>query len=288
MLRLSRSIPLVALAASMLGDVPPAHARREATVYAVNDFDGPLTCGGSDFEYATFTGGILRDLLEDWSYDESYLWKNRYLDYVDVTDTKFDSSGLDHRESSGMGIDSADVGMIYTHGKYSCSSSGAYSSLEMGDSAYDCWAQYADAGAAADSWWGDTDLNVMILDASHSAQRCVLAGGGVFNVEDNLVMVLGFHGVVDDSYQHLHDFWDFVEDSRRRKLGDNWIDELTRRPAGSNNDRCAVAVVYEDSKSEADATLDGMSWFTWHYPGAHERYYYYYIKNCDPLRGNKL
>lgn len=286
MLRLKRFVSITTLAAVALLGNRQAEAAREATLYYVKDFDGPLTCGGSDLSYAYHTIDYIRDKLVDWSYDEAFAWGDRYVDFVDFADVDIRSNGKDHKES--MGIDSADVGMIYTHGKYRCSGGQYYGSIEMGDSAFNCWTQYSDSAPANDSWWGDTDLNVMIVDASHSTQKCVLDSGDLFHVDGNFVMLLGFHGTAYDSTDHLHNFWDFVDDSRSDSLGDNWVDELTRRPLGVDNDECAVAVVYEDTEAQADSSIHDMSWFRWNTPGSHSKLYYYYIRNCNPLHGNKL
>lgn len=271
---------------ALIGLAPDtAEAAKEGTLYYVNDFDGSLACGGSDLRYGDDTVGYLRDKLDSWSFDSVYYGGNTFLDFPDVTDPDIVASGDDNVATRG--VDSADVGMLYSHGSYSCGTND-HSSVVMGDNRSTCRMEYGSGSTANDSWWGDTDLNVMIIDTCLSAQYCAWNAGGYYHVDGNFAMLLGFHGISYDSNRHTNNFEDFVDDSRFNGLGDNWVDEVTRRPLGSDNDECAVAVVYEDTASAADSTFDFMGFDDWKTPGSHTASYYYYINNCDPRSGKQL
>lgn len=279
------TIPSVAVLAAVLA-AGTAEAAREGTLYYVNDFDGADACGGSDLSWGDDTVGYLEDKLDDWGFDSVYYHGNRWLDFEDVSDADENVNGED--EVSSRGIDSADIGMMYSHGGKNCSGS-HYSSVKMGDNdGASCTLLYSSSAAGNDSWWGDTDLNAMIIDTCSSAQWCVWNNSAYFHADGNFATFLGFHGLSYDSRKHTNNFEDFVDNSRYNGLGDNWVDELTRRPIGSNNDECAVAIIFEDSSSDADFTFDYMGFDDWKTPGSHTTSYYYYINGCDPDGGNAL
>ncbi|NVB42774.1 hypothetical protein G6O69_33440 [Pseudenhygromyxa sp. WMMC2535] len=278
-------LSLLALSAALLAS-GPADAAKEGTLYYVNDFDGPDACGGSDLSWGDDTVGHLNDKLDDWSFDTSYYHGNLWLDFRDVADVDEDANGED--EVANRGIDSADIGMMYSHGSKLCSGGNYYSSVLLGDDSSTCRLRYGSSYAGNDAWWGDTDLNAMIVDTCYSAQLCAWNNDAYYNVDGNFAALLGFHGISSDGRSHTNNFEDFVDSSRYNGLGDNWVDDLTRRPIGSNNDECAVAIIYADNLSDANFIYDYMGFDDWKSPGSHTVSYYYYINGCNPNGGNQL
>jgi hypothetical protein len=259
---------------------------REATLYYVDDHDGANACGGSDFSWATDTVGYLEDKLDLWGFDETYYHGNTFVDSQDLADVNEDATGWDH--AGPHGIDSADIGMVYSHGGYSCAND-HHSYIKMGDAnGAECNLHYSSAASFNDAWWGDSDLNAMIVDTCSSAQWCVWNNGGYYAVSGNFAALLGFHGISSDRSSHTNNFENFTDNSRYNGLGDNWVDDLTRRPIGADNDECAVAIIYADNDSDADYIFDYMGLQDWKTPGSHTVSYYYYIENCNPDDGQQL
>lgn len=266
---------------------PAAFASTEATLYYVNDHDGANACGGSDLSWGNDTVGHLSTKLQNWSFDSVYYHGNAWLDHQDVTDVTEDSDGWDH--TGPHGIDSADIGMMYSHGGYDCSPD-HFATVTMGDGVNgdECTYNYSDAISGNDAWWGDTDLNALIVDTCFSAQWCVWNNSALYAVSGNFAALLGFHGISFDGSTHTNHFENFVNGARYDGLGDDWVDDMTWRPGGSDNDECAVAVVYDDTDNAADFIYDHMGFDDWKTPGNHGTSYYYYINGCDPDSGKAL
>ena len=91
-----------------------AAADTEAVLYYVNDNDSSGSCGGSDFTWGDDTVNYLRDKANAWGFDRVNRYRNSATDFRDFADINEHSDGRDH--SSPRGIDSGDVGMIYSHG----------------------------------------------------------------------------------------------------------------------------------------------------------------------------
>lgn len=272
---------------AVLSSTTAASASDEATLYYVNDFDGANACGGSDLSWGDDTVGYLSSKLQTWNFDSVYYHGNLWLDHQDVTDVTEDSDGWDH--NGPHGIDSADIGMMYSHGGYDCSPD-HFSTVKMGDgvNSDECTYHFSDEISGNDAWWGDTDLNALIIDTCFSTQWCVWNNSALYTADGNFAALLGFHGISSDRSSHTNNFENFVDDSRYNGLGDNWVDDMTRRPLGSDNDECAVAVIYDDNASDADFIYDFMGLDDWKTPGTHNASYYYYISGCDPASGKVL
>lgn len=264
-----------------------AFALNEGGLYYVNDHDSAGACGGDDVTEGFNQTDYLRDAMVTWGWDRTSLYANAGVDFQDIADVNVDANGDDAADPSG--IDSADVGMIYTHGNYDgCTSDTSRSTISMGSNAAACTVSNGTTSSSNDVDWGDTDLNVMIITTCNSLQLCVFEDGGYFTNSDSLGIVLGFHGTAYDSGTHTNNFENFVDSSRYDGVGDNWVDKLTRRPIGADNDECGVAVVYGATTSDRDNIYNNGGLQDWKTVTATGTAAMYFISGCDPDTGNEL
>lgn len=259
----------------------------EASIYYVDDHSSDAACGGSNFQWGDKTAGYLADKLRTWNWDRVYEKGNLWVDFRDFADVDENSDGNDAADPAG--IDSADLGFIYTHGSSGgCDTDKAYSRISMGDGDTTCKVQYGNQYGGNDVQWGDTDLNIMILDACRTLQKCVFNDGGYFVAENNLGALLGFHGVSFDRRSHTNRFEDFVDASRYDGLGDNWVDEMNAFVIGGNNDECGTVVTFGADSDDADYTFQWGGIEDWKTVTGHGTSCYYYISGCDPKSGDPL
>jgi hypothetical protein len=266
----------------------PASALKEATLYYVNTHSSSSGgCSGSNFSWGDDTVDYLADKLDGWGWDRVYEHSNQWLDFRDVADVDEDSGGNDSADPAG--VDSADLGMVYSHGGVSgCDEDAAYSYMKMGDAATECKVRYGALSSQNDVWWGDTDLNIMIIDTCKSLQKCAFDDQAYFVASNNMGALLGFHGISYDSRNHTNNFEDFVDDSRYNGLGDNWVDEMTYRWIGWNNDECGTAVTFGATESDCDFVYQWGGLEDWKSISSHAHARFYYIEGCNPDGGNKL
>lgn len=286
---LARNIfPLAAAFLALVASETLADAAgNEATIYYVNDHSSAAACGGDSFSWGDDTAWYLSDKLNAWSWDRVYLHGNLWVDFKDFADRSIDRAGADGDDPDG--IDSADLGFIYTHGTSGgCSAGNAYSRLNMGDDAFTCNVKYGKKSSRNDVEWGNTDLNIMILDACRTLQKCVFDNGGYFVAEKDLAALLGFHGISYDSASHTNHFENFVDDSRWNGLGDNWVDDMTYQWIGWDNDECGTAVVFGSDSSDGDRIFQWGGLQDWKVISSHLRSWFYYISGCNPGSGDKL
>ena len=104
---------------------------KELAVFGVNKFDS--RCGGSDLKWSDEFIDKVKDRFEkkSWSVDRRL---DRAVDGEDWADSSKVTWGND---SSSYGVDSADVGLLSSHGVCKTSSAGdAYSRFSMGDESH--------------------------------------------------------------------------------------------------------------------------------------------------------
>jgi len=159
----------------------------------VNKFDqdnpGENRCcsGCDDLSTGDNLAGYLADKLDTWGWDRINEPANTGVEFHEWADVNEDGSGADH--SSPYGADSFDIAYISTHGGYDCSPDD-WSRIWMGDGTEECTVNYGE-GSANDAMWGDSDLNIIILDACQTAKLCVWEGGGYgSNIADGNLMIL--------------------------------------------------------------------------------------------------
>ena len=226
-----------------------AFAAFEAVIAISNQFNqaGECTCAGKggkpcvDFAYGDDYDIYLTGKLNGWGYDRVtryYRTAVKYNYWANVAD-----------DVAPYGVDSADVGLLYTHGNAGTD----HSLVVMGDASQTCIMQYGEYGSNDVKW--DTDLNYVIIHSCKSAERGVYTNGS-YTLSSmrspNMGLLLGFHGYGYDSSSDYNDFKGFVDGTRADGLGDDWVDEMTRTPSGSDNDTCAAAIVWAADVAQRD------------------------------------
>lgn len=282
---LAAGVTITALAA---GDA--AAIEREARIYYVEEFDGAGACGGDDLSWGYDSTDYLRDAALSWSWSSSLLYPDALTDLQDIADADEDSLGADHLSA---GFDEGDVAMLYSHGGYGgCSDDVPWSSFVMGDDNGDedryCSVFLGAANAGNDVWWGDTDLNMVIVDTCNSLRECVAMDGSYYAGEDNFSLYLGYHGISWDRSGHTSRFEDYVDTSELDGAGDNWVDEMTSQPIGWDNDECATGISYGANESDADYTFDYGGLGDWKVPSSHTSSWFYYIGGCNASGADEL
>ncbi len=260
-------------------------AADEAVIGYVNLFGGGDRCcsGCSDLSWCDNEAGYLSSKLNSWGFDYVNSPSNKGVEFHEWADEGKDSDGRDH--VSPYGVDSADVAFLCTHGSYSTSSGNYKSTVVLGDGGEECNLDYGNYDQ--DVRWGNTDLNVVIMDACQSVQKVVWQNGG-YNSQmraDNMSMLLGFHGYSLDGYWHNWHFENYVDDTRYDSLGDYWVDEMTDLMIG--DDECATAVIWSDNQTNADKIYENSGFTDWKMYGTGTVYFYYW-NNCDPGGGPEL
>lgn len=267
----------------------PGHAlaEKEATLYYVDNHSGAGACGGGNFTWADDTAEYLRDSFNLWNFAQVSLYSNAWLDFRDIADQDEDPAGRDAVDPAG--IDSADVGFIYSHGfRSACDGvDHDFSGIQMGDNNTTCGVRYGRYNNGNDAWFGDEDLNILIVDTCHSVDRCVWDDFAYTNTSDNMGALLGFHGISYDSSKHTDHMEDFVDSSRYNGLGDNWVSMLTDLRPGSNNDECATAVVYGATRADINFIFDRGGLDDWKTVTG-DRSVFWYIKGCNPAGSRTL
>ncbi|MBN2526965.1 MAG: hypothetical protein JXR76_11280 [Deltaproteobacteria bacterium] len=187
-------------------------------------------------------------------------------------------------------MDSADVGLIYSHGSYDCyetSTSKKYrTTIVMGNDNDECGLTYGTSNEEVD--WGDSDLNIMVVDTCHSLQKCVYDNDGYDGSmrSGNLSIIMGFHGVSYDYYWHTAHFKNFVDATRTEDLGEEWVDEMTDIMWGA--DECATAVAWGEDTANINEVYYNSGWRDWVDPGTAGKRKYFYWEDCEPENGEIL
>ena len=253
---------------------------REVKAYFVDDFDGAGACGGNDLSWGYDSADYLRDLALQWNWSSSLLYGDLLTDFEDVADVDEDPDGADHNTSRGF--DEADVAMLYSKGGYGgCSAGTAFSSFMMGDNSGECSVTYGTANSDNDVHWGDLDLNIVIIDTPNSLRKCVAMEPSYYGGENNFSLYLGYHGIVWDSSSHTNRFEDYVDCSELDGAGDNWVDLMTSRPIGWDNDECATAIAYGVTEADADYIYDYTGLADWKVPTTNSASWFYSIGGCN-------
>ncbi|TMQ03930.1 MAG: hypothetical protein E6J90_11815 [Deltaproteobacteria bacterium] len=279
-----------AAAALVLGTASAGAIDRDAHIYYVEDFDGAGACGGDDLSWGYDSTDYLRDATVSWGWASSVLYGNQGTDFQDIADVDEDANGADHLSG---GFDAADVAMLYSHGGYGgCSTDDAWSSFKMGaangNSAAFCTAFLGTSNAGNDIHWGDTQLNMVIVDTCNSLRKCVANDASYYMGEGNFSLYLGYHGISWDGSGHTNRFENYVDSSELDGAGDNWVDEMTSRPIGWDNDECATAISYGANESDADYTYDFGGLGDWKVPSSHTSSWFYYIGGCNAEGAEEL
>ena len=295
--RLARG--LLCLVAALTA-VSGARADDEAVAYGIDEFSASGACIPGepeyDLSYSVAFAEAFDDAFDGWvgrgKWGTSLLYRDTAVDDRDWTDSgKQPSWGAD--DNDPYGADHADVAMISTHG--TCSTSGNYSSLTMGDGDnYDCSIRSDDDMRFGDGGSGN-DLDIVVLAACLTAQFEVWDAHGYDEVQvsgGSLNTWLGFHGLSFDSSTDLNHIESFVNNSRRNGLGDNWVDKMSRNTIHTDDgvfDECATAVIWASSESKCDDVYNDGGFSDRNNDGSsHSETCFYFIEGCNPEDGTAL
>ena len=286
------NISICALA--VLAFAQAAQADDEGMVYYVNlfagDNPGEDRCGDAstdDLSWGDDNAGYLLAYMNIWSFDRVEYHYNTGADWRYFADEDEDADGED--DVLDRGVDTGDVAFIYSHGGAVCDGD-YFSAILMGDSSgtNECFLDFGDY-AGNDVEWGDTDLNMIILNACQSLQLCVFEGAnGIQYDTGSLVIINGFHGYSWDGSTHYGNFQDYVENSRTANVGDNWVDFMSEEDISGSDDECGVCVIFKDTETAADDVYNNGGIQDWKTPGSHNQTYYYYQDGCNPAGGPEL
>ena len=201
-------------------------------------------------------------------------------------DDYYDDEGND--DASPYGVDSFDYAFLYTHGN----TSGGGSSVVLGspDDEGECNLEYGSTSTRTnDVYWGDNDLNFMMIHACQSLNFEQWQNGGYDQdliAGDEFSMLLGFHGTVwSGPFEYIR-FASWASGVQWNGLGEDWVVELTSMPSGSDNDNCATALVYADNEADAEALYydTGFEDTQSSHRGTRNEYFWK-IVGCDPKDG---
>jgi hypothetical protein len=140
---------------------------------------------------------------------------------------------------------------------------------------------------------GDRDANVICMDASVCLNYDAWVVTGFQNLDFNdvgsqLAVANGYHGSPRDDQHGVQEIGDFAYYARVDGLGDDWVDIMYTYRSGSNDDDCAVTVVFAQNVAEANDAYDYSGLTDFHSTGSHLGPYYYSISGCDPSSGAPL
>ncbi|MBN2715305.1 MAG: hypothetical protein JXX14_05585 [Deltaproteobacteria bacterium] len=261
----------------------PSFAARKAILANVSNYGDAPRCSGSDLSYGESAQNYLASKLTSWGYD--YIGKpdNMGVEFHEWADKDKDSKGRDHE--SPYGVDSADVAMYYGHGSRSCSSDTSTIYMGLNVTGEECGLSYGRDGGEVH--WGDTDLNVVLLEACQTVHKCVFDGGGYNSGmrSGNMSLMLGYHGISYEGYWPIKHFENFVDETKTEDLGSEWVDEMTDLMWG--DDECATAVAWGSDSSQTSTIYHHSGWIDWFTPGYGTMTFFYW-DGCDPDDGEEL
>lgn len=258
----------------------------ELATYSVQHYNGSQ-CPSSDLSYSHQAAFYFRDkLMNSYGYQSWQVLLDSMVKFESFADPSRDSAGRDY--SSGhpnWGADVTDIAMFYGHALYvDSSTSNRYSYLYLGADTHGCELQYSDIPWVNDVLWGNTDLNVGVLEACSTLQEEIqnvyFVGGG------SMSMLLGYHGLSYDTQWHVNDFKKWVDTSKYHGLGDNFVDENTRRfGVVFNRDNCAAAVTYGASPSDNSYVYQNSGLKDFKTPTSSTVGRYWVLGRCNPKGG---
>ncbi len=239
------------------------HADDEGAIYVQGSFDHVEGCGGDPLSWHFSMGNYLYAKFGSWGFDRRIYEYDVEVEFIDLADSSEDPFGADH--VSPNGIDTADVGFIYTHGSFRCDPWEHRTRITMGSSWRDneCRLDIGKDSSSNDVDFGDKDLNVLILDTCFSLQKCVWDDGQYYVNGSKLNAILGFHGISYDGQRHYNHFKDYVDSSRYNGVGDNWVDDMTDLLPLANKEECAVAVVFGATSTDRDHIFNNAGLQDW-------------------------
>lgn len=276
----------------------------EAQLFAGNTFNGSGLCGGgANLSYTDDNARMIRDHLRNYGYTSLNIQYDSDIgpdDFVDFTRSNF--QGRDHWWPSGA--DMADIAFYSGHGISSCGAGGFMSKILM----VNPWINkniFVNGAWTVDysNWtlgsclvntnnqmlYGNStgDLDVVILDACQTVQRCVFDATGYQNMAGfQMSTLLGFHGNSwDMANQWRYD--DYGAYSVNYGIGSNWVDALTDLKLFSD-DQCATAVVSGDTQAHRDGMYNDGGFKDLQNTGPHVGASFYYWCGCQPDGGPKL
>ena len=281
-----------------------AVAEYEGVAFGVND----QICGGDDLSYGTTAATSFYDGLGDISYDQRRLNTDAGVDASDFTDNNaFPTWGGDDYDP--YGTDFADVMFVSTHGE-AWESPYFFSRIDAGDwvsgqtPAQVCQPRTArnyNATPPSAAYHhmrfgngGDNEeLNVAYFNACQVLQYSLYAAHGMFDLDAGgtgaeLAMVAGFHGYANVGYWEAHSFDGYVSGAENDGIGDDWVDQYTDIGGGSNDDDCAVVIVYGSLDAYKDAMFYNGGFKDFRETGLHSSSDYWRISGCDPDGGPSL
>jgi len=260
----------------------------EAHVYGIAQFGGSGQCGNSGMTHTVHTSTAAAFLAEfeakeaagDW--DSTETMDNGDARGTFFTDASKQASGDD--VASNAGADEPDVIYVHTHGSHSTSP--AFSSLSMGNSAYGC-----DARTDENMLW-NSDLQIAVIKACQSGDYDTWLNGGYrqqFTTHDSQFSVWNaFHG--DSSCgNHVTTYvGDYAADSFYEGVGENWIDEAWDDSEWSDDDDCPVSIVMGSGGAVRDDMFEHGGFLDRKDTGAKTGSTIYFVCGCDPSSGRVL
>lgn len=275
----------------------PAKANDEGVIYSIGEFNSAAhqyACGNSksgDFTWYVSTTSNYQHYWNTWDFDRATSYTDSQVYFDRLADQGQDGIGQDH---SFVGADSHDIAVVYSHGNATCSHFPLptyWSTTVMGNSGQSCDFRYGNPSTAwgfNDAFWGNTDVEWMILDACHSLDRCVhfqYAGypGGYLGINSpNLSGILGYTNCSTDSFVHALSTDVFVSTSRYNGMGDNWVDDMTilwpNDPDASNE--CASAIIYGDNQNDRNYIYNWAGFQDRKTPTSSSKNHLYFNENC--------
>jgi hypothetical protein len=134
--------------------------------------------------------------------------------------------------------------------------------------------------------FGDSggDSNIFMFASCQSIQYCVWDNGGYWPTMNNdMAIMLGFHGDMYDSLDNDYAYGAYVRDTATDGLGDNWLDWLY-----TESDQCPTAVVKASSGSVATNYYDHGGLKDFQSTGTATMSSIFYLCGCDPSNGEAL
>ena len=267
-----------------------AYADDEAIAYAISNFGGAGQCGTPGMTHSVhvntanaFKNRFL-DAERDGTWHSIISHYNSFARGSNWTDASKEAGGMDTEPN--FGVDTADVIYIHTHGGHSTTP--AYSSLSMGNSAYDCSVR-----TDQDMLFGNPgDLDIAIIKACQSADYDTWNNGGYLpqltDPASGFSVWNGFHG--DSSCgNHVTSYVDdYTASSFHNGVGENWLDEAYDNSILANHDDCPVSIVFGATKAARDHMYEFGGFEDRENTGSKTSSTYYFISNCDPDNGRKL
>lgn len=140
---------------------------------------------------------------------------------------------------------------------------------------------------------GDADASMFVIDASTVLNKCAWDAGLFYSLDGGgsgiqLTVLNGYHGSPRDDQHGVQEVGDYAYYARDDGAGDDWVDIMHTVHSGSDNDDCAVSIVFSEDETEADDAFYNAGLADYHSTGVHTGSTYYYIDGCDSVSGPEL